>query len=322
MEKIFITGGLGNIGIDLAKKLSELGHQIIIFDNREDRTHIHNDDPNIQIILGDVLNLDHIKRSILGVTGIIHLAALSRVIWGYENPHKCVEVNVMGVINVLEAARTSVRKPWVIFGSSREVYGEPDSFPVNENAPKKIANVYGVTKLMGENLLEKYCENYGLSGITLRFSNVYGSIYDQLDRVTPKFIIRASKGLPIYLQGGDQIFDFTHIEDTVNGILKSIKLLSNKSLNEEINYYDDFHILTGQKTSLKDLVRIIQNNFVNPISTKISPPRSYDVETFYGDISKTKHLLKFQANIDIETGIKLYLTELSPYLGQANKLKK
>lgn len=323
MEKIVITGGLGNIGIPTAKALANKGHQIIIYDNREDRERLFKNSENIKVINGDILDFDHLKRIIIGATGIIHLAALSRVVWGYENPHQCVSVNIMGMTNVLEAARISVRKPWIIFGSSREVYGEPDELPVNEDFPKKIANVYGVTKLTGEFLLEKYCENYGLNALALRFSNVYGSEFDQMDRVIPKFIIRASKGYPLVIQGGKQVFDFTHIEDTVAGILKAVDFLIDKTLLDTISYYNDFHILSGEATKLIDLVEIIKSMFSNEVEVIYKPPRSYDVEKFYGDPSKARDILHYSAKNSIEEGIKKFFNALKKdYLGNVNPLKE
>jgi nucleoside-diphosphate-sugar epimerase len=323
MEKILITGGLGNIGIHLTEVLIKLGHTVVIYDFREDRKNIFEKNDNVNVVIGDIRDYEHLRRVMIGATGIVHLAAVSRVVWGYENPLDCVDINVRGTVNVFEAARVSVRKPWIIFGSSREVYGEPDELPCKESAPKKVANVYGVTKTTGENLLEQYCKNYGLSGITLRFSNVYGSIHDQMDRVTPKFIIRASKGLSMVIQGGNQIFDFTHIDDTVDGILCAINFLIDYANNSDSFFYDDFHILTGEANSLQDLAEIVKIHFENGIKVDFSQARTYDVEKFYGDPSKASEILKYRSKTNLKDGVKQYIELLQDknYLGSENKLK-
>jgi UDP-glucose 4-epimerase len=321
MEKILITGGLGNIGIDLTKKLIELGHSVVIYDYREDRYKLFEENQNVEVILGDIRDFERIRKVAIGVTGIIHLAAVSRVVWGYENPLDCVDINIRGTANILEAARISVRKPWIVLGSSREVYGEPEMLPCKEEADKKVANIYGVTKIAGEYLLQKYCENYGLSGITLRFSNVYGSTMDQLDRVVPKFLIRASRGLSLVIQGGGQLFDFTHIDDTVDGIIKSCELLVNSKFNDE-QIYDDFHILTGKATSLQDLAQMVNELFENEVVIDYSNPRSYDVEKFYGDPTKAEKLIGFKAMVDLKEGLSQFAKELNKnHLGNKNKLK-
>lgn len=322
MEKIVITGGLGNIGLAVTEALVEQGHQIIIFDYREDVESDIVQNSNVSVVKGDIRDFEHVRRVFIGATGIIHLAALSRVVWGYENPHECVNINILGTANVLEAARVSVRKPWIIFGSSREVYGEPDELPCHESAPKVIANVYGATKMAGENLMEQYHQNYGLNGMIMRFSNVYGSKYDQMDRVIPKFLIRASKSLPLVIQGGEQLFDFTHIDDTRDGILCGVDLLVKKSFRDE-PFFDDFHILTGIPTSLQDLAKYIGEMFENQVEIAYAPARQYDVEKFYGDPTKAREILGYEAKISLELGIRMMVHEIAhKYLRGENPLKE
>ena len=246
-----------------------------------------------------------IFRQTLSVDGIVHLAAVSRVVWGYENPRECVDINIDGTANILEATRMSVKKPWVIFGSSREVYGEAKTLPVTEDFPKIVQNIYGATKIAGEMLCEQYHKDYGLNIGILRFSNVYGSKYDQLDRVIPKFILRASKNLDLIIQGGNQLFDFTHINDTVNGIKLMIEKISTNS-----SYFDRFHILTGKATSLQDLAKYIIDAAGSNSNIRYTDARPYDVLKFYGNYSKAKKLLGYEPKIDIKKGVKMTVEAL------------
>ncbi|MHA2247127.1 MAG: NAD-dependent epimerase/dehydratase family protein [Candidatus Hodarchaeales archaeon] len=300
MAKILITGGLGNIGLSLAKKLQSLGFETILYDNRDENSFTEDILGGGDIIQGDVCNFNALRESMDGIDGIVHLAAVSRVIWGYENPKQCVDVNIGGTINVLEAARLSERKPWVIFGSSREVYGEPDELPVTEDSPKKIVNVYGVTKITGEYLLNKYHSNYNVNGLILRFSNIYGSPFDQLDRVIPKFIINASKGVDLILQGGEQVFDFTYITDAVNAIVNAIEKLMRTN-----PYYNVFHVTTGKPTTLKKLAQYILKQTSSNSKICYSKARSYDVQKFYADPSRIFNDLGFTCKIGITEGINL-----------------
>jgi len=299
--KILITGGAGFIGSHTAEVLVEEGHEIRIMDNRKDLDSLKNFSDDVEYHDMDVRDFNNLHTIARDVDGIIHFAAISRVIWGYERPRDCMDINVNGVANVLESARCSEKKPWVIFSSSREVYGEPEDVPVVENAPFKPANVYGVSKITGELLCRKYHENYGVNVGILRFSNVYGGVHDILDRVIPKFILSALRGEPIVIQGGGQIFDFTHVDDTVTGIMRMVGKLENCNCE----HCDEFHLLTGKGTMLQDVAEIISNALDSTLEVKYSPARDYDVEKFIGDPSKAKTTLGFRATTLPEKGIPL-----------------
>jgi len=307
---LLITGGAGFIGSSLARKLQE-DYQITIIDNRSDLDSINEISNEIDFSKIDVLDYNSLSKACESVEGIIHLAAVSRVIWGFENPWQCLQTNIQGTVNVLEAARKSNKKPWVIFGSSREVYGENGCLPVKEDAPYKPVNVYSVSKITAEMICEKYHHNYGLNVGIARFSNVYGGLFDILDRVIPRFVLSSILDEPIYFHGGNQLFDFTHIADTVEGLTKMIGVIN----NVEPNYFNKYQFLTGKSSSLQNIKEIIEYKLGKEIDTKVIAPRSYDVVKFYGDPSKAKEELDFTAKIDIKTGIEktieLYSQELN-----------
>ena len=133
-------------------------------------------------------------------------------------------------------------------------------------------------------------------------------------------MIRASKDLPLVIQGGNQTFDFTHINDVTKGILAAIELLI-KQAAEEDPIFDDLHIVTGKATSLQELTELLNEIFANEINVKFAPKRHYDVERFYGDPTKCKEILGFKTNIDIEEGIKLLAEELKDHLNSKNNLR-
>ena len=305
---IVITGGAGFIGSNLARFLKDQ-YKITIIDNRKDLDAIDDFKNEINFIGIDILNYQKVSKVIQKADGIIHLAAVSRVIWGYEDPFRCITTNVVGTANILEATRKSNKKPWIIFGSSREVYGENGKLPLNENAPYKSANIYSASKISAELICEKFSTDYGLSIGISRFSNVYGGIYDILDRVIPRFILSAIYDEIINIHGGDQLFDFTHISDTIIGIAKLVK-----KLEEGKSFFDKFHFLTGVPSSLQDIVNLLQRNLNKKLEIEIFPPRSYDVMKFYGNPIKSKETLDFTAKIRLEEGIQktlqLYLQEL------------
>ena len=294
--KILLTGSSGFIGSALKRLLEEKGIEVVPFDIK--------DSP-----LDDVRDFSALQSKVLGISGIIHLAAVSRVKIAHENPLECVNTNIGGIINVLESARlirTDNNYPWVIFGSSREVYGESAILPVNELSTRKAINVYGVSKLSGEELCKVYSENYGLKVRVLRFSNVYTGKNDHLDRVIPKFILQAFNEEDLIINGtGEEIFDFTYINDTIQGIWGCVQ-----EIEKNNHLFDDFNISTGVPISLKQLADTIIEKTRSKSTVEFTNPRSYDVNKFYADPSKAIKILNFLPKITLDEGIDLSIVEL------------
>ena len=294
--KILLTGSSGFIGAALKRLLEENGIEVVPFDIK--------DNP-----LDDVRDFSALQSKIASIHGIVHLAAVSRVKIAHENPLECVNTNIGGIINVLESARllrTDNNRPWVIFGSSREVYGESAILPVNESSTRKAINVYGVSKLTGEELCKTYSDNYGLKVRVLRFSNVYTGKNDHLDRVIPKFILQALKEEDLIINGtGDEIFDFTYIDDTIQGIQACIQEIERNN-----HLFDDFNISTGIPISLKQLADTIIKKTQSKSAVEFTKPRSYDVNKFYANPSKAIDLLGFSPKVTLDKGIDLSIAEL------------
>ena len=124
-------------------------------------------------IIGDIVEFTSFENELTEIDGILHLAAISRVIDAEFNKNECTRVNVLGTKNILNQA-PSLNCKWFIFGSSREVYGEPNSFPVEEKGGVNPINYYGIEKVNGENLVEESCNKNNMAHSILRFSNVYG----------------------------------------------------------------------------------------------------------------------------------------------------
>lgn len=302
--KILVTGAAGFIGSSLIEKLVKNGsYKIYGIDIKKNPVNLKPVIDKIRYLRIDVRDADELEKAINDIEpdGVIHLAAVSRVIWCEHSPDKCIDVNISGTRNIIKIISKLKNKPWIIYGSSREVYGEPIYLPVKEEHRKAPINIYGWTKAIGESIVRDYATKIGFNAIILRFSNVYGSEKDVLDRVIPRFIIRAIKGLPLIIQGGDQVFDFTHISDTVNGITKSIVKLS--SVDNSKPYINDFHILTGKPTPIKELPIILEKCLNKKIKIEYRPPRNYDVVRFYGNPSKAELELGFRARIWIKDGI-------------------
>jgi len=299
-EKILVTGGAGFIGSNFIERAINKGIKIYCLDCREDLQNIRMFNRSIIYIpmdVGDKTSLYHFLKK-YQFDGVIHLAAVSRVIWGEQDPDNCVLTNTIGTRNLIDMMEKTDQKAWLIFGSSREVYGEPSSFPVNEDAPKDPINIYGRTKLDGERMVRDWSHRTGNPSAVLRFSNVYGNEKDILDRVLPRFVLGAIRNQPLEIHGGNQLIDFTHINDTVEGIFRTIDYLNNWC-----DLHDDFHLLTGKGTSLQESIKVLSDHTGIDHEVTITKGREYDVDRFIGNPSKAMRKLNFRAEIRLDVGI-------------------
>lgn len=295
---LLITGAAGFIGSSLTEELVKRGNEVVIIDISKDPANLSGVLGKVNYIKGDVRDRQSVKMvmSEHEFDGVVHLAAVSRVVWGEQDPDRCVDVNVNGTRMILDIASEMKDPPWIVFGSSREVYGEPSSLPVRENHPKNAMNVYGRAKIEGEQLVRMYMRKCQSSGINLRFSNTYGNEHDILDRVIPNFILSALKGQPLNIHGGDQVFDFTHIDDVVDGILKAIDYLRQKHDSSE-SVLEDVHLSTGKGTTLQELTQIISESLGIVPEVEYSEARKYDVRRFVGDPTKAREVIGFSAKL-------------------------
>lgn len=286
-KKILVTGSEGLIGSAIIQELQSLGMKTIQLDIKA----------KIPTHRGDVRDLQTVAQAMAGCSGVVHLAAISRVLWGEQNPALCWETNVKGTENVLTAASCMHPKPWVIFSSSREVYGHPQSLPVTEDAPLVPVNIYGRSKVAGENLVNE-AENKGLTTAIVRFSNVYGSTSDHPDRVVPAFARAASLGDSLRVDGPDHVFDFNHLGDTVQGLAALAQVLEQGAKD-----LPPIHFVTGVPTTLGELAAMAIELAQSNSTTDLSPPRAYDVARFVGNPSRAKELLGWTPRVSIRDGL-------------------
>lgn len=284
MKTILMTGHLGLVGRHLKPLLESQGYRVKGFDLADSS--------------GDICHSEQLKQAISGVTGIVHLAAVSRVIWGEQNPELCWQTNAIASEQLLKIACEQVDvKPWVLVASSREVYGESAVLPVLDSAPVNPVNIYGQAKAyMEKRALE--ARGYGLNTAVIRLANVYGCTMDHRDRVLPAFCFNAVQNSDLRVDGREHLFDFTHVSDTVKGLFLVVEQLENNERN-----LPPTHLLPGIGTTLGEAaemaVKIAGGN--SRIIEALS--RSYDVSRFVGDPSQAKKLLGWQASITPEQGI-------------------
>lgn len=176
-----ITGGAGFIGSTLADRLSGAGIEVVIYDNlsRGRREFIAGalEHAGAELVEGDVLDGERLRRSLEGCDTVFHLAANADVRHGFDRPTLDLEQNTIATSVVLEAMRAAdVRR--IAFSSTGSVYGEPEVFPTPETCPFPVqTSLYGASKLAGEALIQAYAHGYGFTGIIFRFVSILGERY-------------------------------------------------------------------------------------------------------------------------------------------------
>jgi UDP-glucose 4-epimerase len=289
VRKILITGSEGLVGSALSAELRARGLAVAGLDLKLPAGHPGR---------ADIADGGRVEQLVDGCCGIVHLAAISRVVWAEREPARCWRTNVEATRSLLRSAHASPSKPWVLFASSREVYGEPARLPVAEDAALRPVNIYGRSKAAGEDLVLAARKD-GLTTAIVRFSNVYGSTEDHPDRVVPAFARGAVEGSDLRVDGSGSTFDFTHLVDAVAGVLAIIDAMEHGEQR-----LPPIHFCTGRATTLGELARIANRAGGQRSRIVEKPQRSYDVTRFVGDPRRARAVLGWRASVDIVEGVR------------------
>jgi nucleoside-diphosphate-sugar epimerase len=293
---ILITGGLGQIGNFLVKRLIGFNQMMYIIDRPEmynEFKNLFHDKNNLNFIGVDISNLNDLKNVMFkDIEIIIHLASNMSNSMDVVNdaiPHMSSELG--GTINLIELCPNLTK---IIYTSSMVVYGIPQINPVDELHSIAPQNLYALAKLVTEHFIKQFCEKNKKNFIILRLSSVYGPWRYQ-NRAIPVFIKSMISGKRPTIQGnGDTKRDYIYVEDVVDVIIKSLQ--GNRS--------GIFNIGTGEPHSLNDLVETINKILhysIIPIYNLDATP-GYD---FYYNIKKAKNELAFKPKTSFHEGIKL-----------------
>jgi len=294
--KILLTGGAGFIGSWVADLLIDDGHDVLILDDmssgKED-----NIPRKAEFIRGDIK--DH--ESLDGIFNdfkpeiINHHAAQIDVRKSVEDPSFDAEINIIGTLNLLELSRKYVIKKFIFASTGGAIYGEPEKIPTDENTAPQPISPYGVSKYAVESYLSYYKAVYGLSSVSLRYSNVYGPRQDPHGEagVVAIFCNRIISGDTCVIFGdGTQTRDYVFVEDVARANLLSLRAPDGI-----------YNIGTQFETSVNDLVNLLIK--VSGISMKVedSAPRVGDVSRIALDIQRAKNVLGWTPQISLEDGL-------------------
>jgi nucleoside-diphosphate-sugar epimerase len=303
MSKVLITGGAGFIGSNLTETLLKQGHLVRVLDNfstgRRENLVFDKAFPSLEIIEGDICDLNICQRAMNDVEFVFHQAALASVQRSVEDPLTSNSVNVEGTLNVLLAARDAGVKRFV-YASSCAVYGDDPIIPKREEMSPNPLSPYALQKYIGEQYCRLFSQLYNLGTVSLRYFNIFGPKQDPTSiysAVIPKFISAMLEGHPPIVFGdGEQSRDFTYIDNVVQANL--LAMSANHLNGEAIN------IACGKRISLNQLLDILKDIIGSKVSPVYQEPRKGDIRHSLADIQKGKKFLNYCPIVEIGDGLK------------------
>ena len=307
-----ITGGCGFIGSSLITRLLRENQDtnIRILDNltvgtKEDLNEVLSSieaelgvkPSGVELIQGDIRDPEACLKCCKDIDVIVHLAANTGVAPSVENPRYDMEANIIGIFNMLEAARQQ-RIEKFVSASSGAVVGEVEP-PIHEGKVPNPVSPYGASKLAGEAYCSAYYQTFDIKTISLRFANVYGPLSKHKSSVVAKFLKQAFLGesLEIYGDGG-QTRDFIYIDDLIQAIILSV----DSDVGGEA-----FQIATYKETTVNEIAdrikRIIESELGKTVNVVHGETRLGDVKRNYSDISKARQMLGFSPEFSLDEGL-------------------
>jgi UDP-N-acetylglucosamine 4-epimerase len=308
-SRILVTGGAGFIGSNLVEHLLSRNNYVVCLDNfstgKRENIASFLVNKNFKLLEGDIRDLAMCNTACKDIDYVLHQAALGSVPRSIKDPIVSTEVNVMGFLNVLTAARDAEVKRFV-YAASSSTYGDSKNLPKVEDVIGKPLSPYAITKYVNELYAENFSRLYGIQTIGLRYFNVFGRKQDPFGAyaaVIPKFFISLIKHQrPVIHGDGTFSRDFTYIDNVIQANQQAA-MANSDAVNTVYN------IACGGRTNLTELFNIIKSNLIkfDPVIADIEPEygpgRTGDIPHSLADISKAKTLLGYNPEFNIERGI-------------------
>ncbi len=315
MALFLVTGGAGFIGSNITEELLRRGENVRILDNfatgkRENVSGIKDifkTENNgaaldkLELVEGDIRSYHIVREAVEGVDFVLHQAALPSVPRSVKDPLTSNEVNVVGTLNILNAAKEAKVKR-IVYASSSSVYGDLEVLPKTEDMLPKPLSPYAVSKLAGEKYCQVFTKLYGLETVIFRYFNVFGPRQDptsQYSAVIPKFIRLIKEGQqPTVFGDGEQSRDFTFVKNVVEA-----NLLACGGGLEQLSG-EVFNIASGRRITINMLIENINKLTKSDITPHYEKPRPGDVKHSLANIGKARQFLGYGATVDFFEGLK------------------
>ena len=298
-----VTGGAGFIGSNLCEAILKLGYRVRCLDDlstgKQCNVDMFINHPNYEFIKGDIKDLNTCMIACEGVDYVLNQAAWGSVPRSIEMPLFYCANNILGTLNMLEAAKTKGVKTFV-YASSSSVYGDEVNLPKREGVEGNLLSPYALTKRCDEEWAKQYSRHYGLKTIGLRYFNVFGRRQDPhgaYAAVIPKFIKQLlAEERPVINGDGQQSRDFTYIENVIEANLKACVAPDDAS-------GESFNIAYGGREYLIDIYNDLTNALGKKIEPVFGPERAGDIKHSNADITKARRLLGYDPQYDFTRGL-------------------
>jgi nucleoside-diphosphate-sugar epimerase len=287
-----VTGGSGFIGSHVVDRLVAEGASVVVFDNRLREENLSDALPSgrVRTLEGDVTNPAAVREAAQGAAGIFHMAVLPLGPCS-EDPRRCLEVNVNGTFNVLEAARDADVKK-IVYSSASSVYGDTNE-TMDESHPLNARTMYGASKLAGEYFLRAFNDLYGIDYVTLRYMNVYGP--RQEGGLVINVLRRIQSGEPPTIMGdGSQSFDFVHVADVAAANVRAMA----SDVNE-----GEFNVGGGNEVTVRQIVDRLLDATGSDLEPEIRADQTVPMTRRVGSSKAAADALGWRPELDLERGL-------------------
>jgi UDP-N-acetylglucosamine 4-epimerase len=303
-RRFLVTGGAGFIGSNVCEGILRLGGFVRVLDDlstgKRGNVELFSGRSDYEFILGDVKDIEVCKKACEGMDFVLHQAAWGSVPRSLEMPVFYCANNILGMVNMLEAARRSGIKRFV-YASSSSVYGDEPTLPKAEGREGNLLSPYALTKRAAEEWAKQYTRHYSLPTYGLRYFNVFGPRQDPngaYAAVIPKFIKQLMAGERPTINGdGRQSRDFTYIDNVVEANLKAC-------LAPESAAGEAYNIAYGGREYLIDVYRGLTAALGMDVEPNYGPDRAGDIKHSNADIGKARALLGYDPDWSFERGIR------------------
>ena len=301
-KRVLVTGAGGFIGSHLAERLVELGASVraLVHYNALgtwgwlDQSELAQD---MEVVPGDICDRDCVHEAVRGCDVVFHLAALIAIPYSYRAPESYVRTNVIGTLNVVQAAR-ELGTSRVVHTSTSEVYGTARYVPIDEKHPLQGQSPYSASKLSADKMAESFHLSFDVPLVTVRPFNTFGP-RQSARAVIPTIITQCLVGDVVRLGSTRPTRDLNFVGNTVDGFLKAAA--EPKAIGRTIN------LGSGREISVGDLARLIAEIMGQPITVECDEnrlrPNNSEVERLLADNTLARELLGWRPEVDLETGL-------------------